>query len=84
MAASTGIILDWVATPMQQKFFGGKEIQDKPKGKTRIDPLFHNDDITCLKISNDRTLVASGQVGSEPWVFVWSSVDGSLKSRFQL
>ena len=82
MAAATGIILHWTETPMRQSFFGGKEVIDKPKGKTRVDPLCHNDDITCLKISDDRTLCASGQVGSEPWVFIWSALDGTLKSRF--
>eukprot|EP00736_Rhodelphis_marinus_P001305 Rmarinus@m.21730 len=31
----------------------------------------HNDDITCLAISPDRRLVASGQVGKRPYVCVW-------------
>lgn len=36
---------------------------------------YHNDDITCLNISRDRTLIASGQVGSKPSIIVWNCVD---------
>ena len=33
---------------------------------------YHNDDILCLDISQDRSLIATGQVGSKPALIVWN------------
>lgn len=53
MAAAIGIVLDYTQTPMQQKFFGGGELEKKPKGQSVVDLTSHNDDISALKMSND-------------------------------
>lgn len=34
----------------------------------------HSDDIVSLCISADRTMVATGQVGLTPMIFVWDSI----------
>mmetsp|Transcript_11637 Transcript_11637/g.14717 ORF Transcript_11637/g.14717 Transcript_11637/m.14717 type:complete len:107 (+) Transcript_11637:828-1148(+) len=34
----------------------------------------HSDDIVSLCISDDRTKVATGQVGLEPMIFIWDAV----------
>jgi WD40 repeat protein len=36
--------------------------------------LGHNDDIICLALHPDRRLVATGQVGNDPYICVWDSV----------
>eukprot|EP00605_Chrysophyceae_sp_TOSAG23-4_P002101 GSChrysophyteH1.ASY1.ANO1.2327.1 assembled CDS len=33
----------------------------------------HSDDITCFSVSNDGTLVASGQMGKNPFVMIWET-----------
>lgn len=38
----------------------------------------HSDDVTALSISMDRTLVASGQNGQQPLIFVWSAMDAKM------
>ena len=38
----------------------------------------HDDDITCLAISQDRQFVATGQVGKKPTVRIWHAVSGAL------
>ena len=45
---------------------------------------YHNDDITCLNISRDRTLVATGQVGSRPSIIVWNCVECEPVQRIVL
>lgn len=40
--------------------------------------LGHNDDVLCLTLHGDKTTVASGQIGKEPYICVWDS--GSLKT----
>ena len=71
MVAAVGIVLD----PKQksQKFFGGGQAEQRHKSRATAD--CHTDDIMCLAMSNDRSLVATGQVGQQPRVFIWGSDD---------
>lgn len=40
---------------------------------------YHTDDIVSLAFTHDRKQVATGQVGSEPWIFVWDSHTAQLQ-----
>jgi hypothetical protein len=44
----------------------------------------HTDDIMCLCMNVDRTLVATGQVGHSPIVFVWDAHTAEVKGMFRL
>ena len=78
MTAAVGIMLDQETNT--QKIFGGKEV----KAGMHTGRAFHNDDITTLTVSRDRSLVATGQVGSRPVLIVWNSVDLSPVQRIVL
>ena len=81
MTAALGVILD--NGSKTQKFFGGGKVDNK--GKTVAnDQNHHTNDITALSISNDRSLVATGQLGSSPAAFVWDASTGDKKQRFKL
>lgn len=62
MAAALGVVLD--KTHNTQRFFGAGEIKTA-KG--------HCDDITALAIHPNRDTIATGEVGSNPKVCVWSA-----------
>jgi WD40 repeat protein len=62
MVAALGVILD--KNSNTQRFFGGGPIKTA-KG--------HSDDITALAIHPNRDLVATGEVGANPKVYVWSA-----------
>ena len=44
----------------------------------------HDDDITCLALHPDRSTVATGQMGKQPCVLVWSSESCEALRRFDL
>lgn len=81
MTAALGVILD--TSSNTQKFFGGGKVDNTAKNVAN-DQEAHTDDITSLTISSDRTLAASGQVGSAPAAFVWDAKTGQKKQRFKL
>ena len=78
MTAAVGIILDQESNT--QKIFGGKAV----KPGMHSGRQYHNDDITTLTISRDRTLVATGQVGSRPVLIIWNAVDCTPVQRIVL
>jgi hypothetical protein len=72
MTAALGIILD--AGTKKQLIFGGGETK-KIVRKQNEDTLdCHTDDILSLAMSNTRTLVATGQVGLSPMIYVWDAL----------
>ena len=81
MTAAVGVILD--TQNNTQKFFGGKPAETVHKSKA-ADFDQHCDDILCLAISRDRSLVATGQVGSAPVIFIWSAFNGKKVQRIKL
>lgn len=81
MTAALGVILDMKSNT--QRFFGGGMVDQKAKNISD-DTLCHTDDITCITMSSDRTLAASGQVGSAPTVFIWDAKTGEKRQRFKL
>lgn len=38
----------------------------------------------CLAMNREKTLVATGQVGAQPLIFVWDSVDATKLGFFML
>ena len=71
MTASIGVIYDY-RNQTQVYFgggktdFGGRKQQDESKD-------CHSDDITALCLNKGRNMVASGQNGQKPLIFVWSA-----------
>ncbi len=81
MTAALGIILDPASNT--QKFFGGGQVENTSK-MTANDTNGHTNDITALAISDCRSKVATGQVGSSPAAFVWDSSEGGKQARYKL
>lgn len=44
----------------------------------------HSDDIVSLALNADRTLVATGQVGLEPMIFIWDAETGERRDFMTL
>ena len=79
--AALGISMD--INTNTQLFFGGGTLSKNIKAATDQ----HDDDIICLAISPDRKLVATGQVGPNPKLFIWDAETGKLKnpkSKFKI
>lgn len=72
MTAALGIIFH--PRTRKQLFFGGGETGNMERKQTDISIEAHCDDITALAMSKDRTLVATGQCGSSPLIFVWDAL----------
>ncbi len=81
MTAAVGVILDTKANT--QKIFGGGE-EDSASKQTSSDANSHNNDITAMDMSADRSFVCSGQVGSAPVAFTWDATTGAMQKRFKL
>jgi len=73
MTAALGIVLNTETNT--QKFFGGGD-KSKLQG--------HDDDITALAVHPNKKYVATGQVGKDPLICVWSASDCSLIAKFRL
>ena len=72
MAAAVGIVLDTEANT--QKIFGSGE-----KKTTQG----HIDDITALTVNSAKTHVATGEVGKNPKIIVWTASDVQLVKEFR-
>lgn len=81
MTAALGIINDH--ENRRQKFFGGGEVPMEAKNISK-DLKSHTDDILCLNLNEDRTLVASGQIGHKPFIYIWDSETAEMKTRARL
>jgi WD40 repeat protein len=71
-AACLGIVYDF--KNQQQKYFGGGRTEMGGRKQTDNTITGHTDDVTALAISKDRKLVATGQNGVKPTVWIWDSV----------
>lgn len=79
--AALGVILDQGSNT--QKFFGGGEADNERRdAKNNVDS--HNDDVTALALSGDRTFACTGQRGPSPAIFTWDANTGEKKNRVQL
>lgn len=85
--AALGIVYDY--EKKEQTFFGGGETNygsalAKKSPKKKESEKCHTDDITALCINQNRTLVASGQNGLKPLVFVWDANTAEHKQTKRL
>ncbi|CAI2383913.1 unnamed protein product [Moneuplotes crassus] len=81
MTAAIGIINDH--ENRRQTFFGGDEVPMEAKNIAKS-LKSHTDDILCLNLNHDRTLVASGQIGHKPFVYIWDSDTAQMKTQGRL
>ena len=72
MTAALGIIFD--AGTRKQLIFGGGETGRVVRKQNDETINSHTDDILCLAMSQTRTLVATGQVGVAPLIFIWDAL----------
>eukprot|EP01017_Pseudomicrothorax_dubius_P038903 TRINITY_DN5902_c0_g1_i1.p1 TRINITY_DN5902_c0_g1~~TRINITY_DN5902_c0_g1_i1.p1 ORF type:complete len:714 (-),score=190.86 TRINITY_DN5902_c0_g1_i1:151-2292(-) len=73
MIAALGIVMN--KGTKVQRYFGAGE-KKTAKG--------HTDDIRSLAVCPKRELVATGEVGAQPKVFVWRAADSSIVQQFKL
>lgn len=73
MAGAIGVLLD--TKNNSQKFLGAGN-NKTAKG--------HTDDIVSLAVTNDRSLVATGQIGAKPTICVWDLSSGELRNKLSL
>jgi hypothetical protein len=83
MTAALGVIYD-VGKERKQIIFGGGETKRSGRKQNDESIVAHTDDITCLAMNSTRTLVATGQVGNIPLIFIWDSVSAKLMGSLKL
>ena len=84
MTAALGVVLD--PKTNTQKFFGGIPRSSGSK-MNASQSLQHIDDILCLDVASDKKIVATGEVGPNPNIFIWNSQNCKLhtdKSKTRL
>lgn len=81
MTAALGVVLNHEANT--QVFFGSGEA-DNERRNAKNNVNSHNDDVTALAMSQDRSVVVTGQRGPSPAVFVWDPKTAEKKGRAQL
>lgn len=72
MTAAMGIIFD--PGYRKQVIFGGGEAIKMNRKQLDTSLEGHTDDIMCLTMDSSKKLVATGQVGTSPYIFIWDSV----------
>ena len=72
-AAALGIVHDYKGKQPQQWFFGGGKTSLSVRKQADKSTNGHSDDVTALCVSYSRKLVASGQNGQCPAIFLWSA-----------
>jgi len=82
MAAALGIIFD--PKSREQTYFGGGETKEMTRKQLDTSTMGHSDDITALCMNVERTMVATGQVGLAPPIYVWDSRTAELLHSFKL
>ena len=80
--AALGVIFDYMN--MTQQYFGGGKTTKGGRKQNDNSGNAHSDDVTALSLSMDRTLVASGQNGQQPLIFVWSAIDAQMVTQKRL
>ena len=70
-AAAVGVVFDY--KNMKQFYFGGGPTDFGGRKQEDESKDGHNDDITALCVSFSRKMVASGQNGQKPQVFLWNA-----------
>jgi microtubule-associated protein-like 6 len=74
MTAALGVVLN--KNTNTQRFFGG--------GKASANLPGHSDDITALAVDNSRQLVATGDVGAKPCVWIWNALNQQQVAKIDI
>ena len=69
--AAVGVVFDY--KNMQQTYFGGGKTDFGGRKQDDESKDGHSDDVTALAMSFSRKVVASGQNGQKPLVFIWDA-----------
>lgn len=81
-SAALGIVFDY--KNMKQTYFGGGKTDFGGRKQGDESKSGHSDDVTALAMSFSRKIVASGQNGPEPLVFLWDAVTAELICKKRL
>ena len=82
MTAALGIVLNPI--DRTQQYFGGGETDFMVRKQLDTTTEGHTDDITALTINQERTVVATGQNGLQPLVFIWDAVTAQGLAQIKL
>jgi WD40 repeat protein len=80
--AALGVIFDYAA--QKQTYFGGGKTNFGGRKQKNDEKDGHNDDVTALCVSFSRKMVASGQNGQKPIVFLWDAETGAVIGKKRL
>ena len=82
-AAAVGVVYDF--NERKQTFFGGGKTKSGGGRKQNDESKnSHTDDITSQAVSASRKLVATGQNGPTPTVFIWDAETREVKQKLKL
>jgi len=70
------VIFDY--NKMKQSYFGGGKTDFGGRKQKDTGKNGHNDDVTALCMSFSRKMVASGQNGQMPTIYLWNSETAQL------
>ena len=70
--AAVGVVFDY--KQMKQTYFGGGKTSFSGRKQDDETGEGHSDDVTALCVSFSRKMVASGQNGQQPLIFLWDAV----------
>lgn len=77
--AALGVIYDY--KQQKQTYFGGGKTDFEGRRQNNNEKTGHNDDVTALCVSFDRKIVASGQNGQKPIIYIWDAMTGEIISK---
>lgn len=80
--AALGVVFDY--RNMKQKYFGGGETKFSGRKQDDESKDGHSDDVTALCVSFSRKMVASGQNGQMPLVFLWDAETAKIIGKKRL
>ena len=80
--AAVGVVFDY--KNMKQTYFGGGKTRFSGRKQDDETGEGHSDDVTALSVSFSRKLVASGQNGQQPLVFLWDATTCEKKGKKRL
>ena len=80
--AALGVVFDY--KKMSQLYFGGGKTTFGGRKQLDESKDGHSDDVTALCLSLSRKLVASGQNGQQPLIFLWSAENAKIIGKKRL
>lgn len=81
-AAAVGIVFDY--KNMKQSYFGGGKTDFGGRKQDDESKDGHSDDVTALCMSFSRKMIASGQNGQKPIIFLWDALTAKVIGQKRL